>query len=70
MRNSETERKLLSSTVGQSEALNQDLIDEKGFFNHQKLTKMAKATNGSSFKPFHGNNHVKKEPSLNIKRSN
>ena len=44
--------------------------DEKGFFNHQKLTNMAKATNGSSFISFHGTNHVKKEPRLNIERCN
>ena len=39
MRNSETQRKPLSATISPSEALNQALIDEKGYFNHQKLKK-------------------------------
>ena len=31
---------------------------------------MAKLTKGSTFKSFNVNNHVKKEPSLNVERSN
>ena len=38
MRNTDTQRKLLSTTVSPTEALNQALVDERGYFNHQKLT--------------------------------
>ena len=63
MRNSE-------SIINPSESLSQALMDEKGFFNHQKLTNTAKLINGLSFKSFHGNNHVRKEPNMNTERSN
>ena len=71
MKNTDTQRKLLSATISPSEALNQALIDEKGYFNHQKLTNMSRSsTNGTTFKSFSNHNHIKKEPSLNIERSN
>ena len=51
-------------------SLNQALIDEKGYFNHQKLTNMARSsTNGPTVKPFNSHNQIKKEPSLIIERS-
>ena len=63
--------KLLSATISPTEALNKALIDEKGYFNHQKLTNMARlSTNGPTFKSFHNHNQIKKEPSLNIERRN
>ena len=71
MKNTDTQRKLLSATISPSEALNQALIDEKGYFNHQKLTNMSRSsTNGTTFKSFSNHNQIKKEPSLNIERSN
>ena len=71
MKNTDTQRKLLSATISPSEALNQALIDEKGYFNHQKLTNMSRSsTNGTTFKSFSNHNHIKKEPSLSIERSN
>ena len=71
MRNTDTQRKLSSATISPTEALNQALIDEKGYFNHQKLTNMARSSiNRSSFKSFNNHNQIKKEPSLNIECSN
>ena len=71
MRNTDTQRKLLSVRISPTEALNQALIDKKGYFNHQKLTNMARSsTNGTTFKSFNNHNQIKKEPSLNIERSN
>ena len=71
MKNTDTQRKLLSATISPSEALNQALIDEKGYFNHEKLTNMSRSsTNGTTFKSFNNHNQIKKEPSLNIERSN
>ena len=48
MRNSETQLKLLSATISPSEDLSQALKDEKGYFNHQKLTNTANSTNGQA----------------------
>ena len=42
MRSSEIQRKWLSATIRHSEALSQALIDEMGYFTHQKLTNMTK----------------------------
>ena len=71
MRNTDTQRKLLSAGISPTEALNQALIDEKGYFNHQKLTNMARSpTKGTTFKSFNNHNQIKKEASLNIERSN
>ena len=36
MRNTDTQRKLPSAAISPTEALNQCLIDGKGYFNHQK----------------------------------
>ena len=71
MKTTETQRKLLSARISPSEALNQAFIDGKGYFNHQKLIDMARSsTNGPTFKSFNSHNQIKKEPSLNIERSN
>ena len=66
MRNIETQREILSATISHSEALSHALIDKKGYFNHQKLTNMAKATIGPIFKSFDVNNQAKMDQSLNI----
>ena len=61
MKNTATQRKLLSATINPSEALNQALIDKKGYFNHQKLTNMSRSsTNGTTFKSFSNHNHIKR----------
>ena len=71
MRNRDTQRKLLSATISPTEALKKALIDEKGYFNHQKRTKMARlSTNAPTFKPFNNHNQIKEDPGLNIERSN
>ena len=71
MKNTDTQRKLMSATTSPSEALNQALTDKKGYFNHQKLTNMSRlSTKGTIFKSFNNHNQIKKEPSLNIERSN
>ena len=71
MNNTDTQRKLLSASISPSEALNQVLIDEKGYFNHQKLTNMSRSsTNGTTFESFNNHNQIKNEPSVNIERSN
>ena len=44
LRNSVTQRQLLTEAISPSEALSQTLTDKKGYFNHQKLTNMAKLT--------------------------
>ena len=71
MKNTDTQRKLLSATISPSEALNQALTDKKGHFDNQKLTNMSRSSNnGTTFKSFNNHNQIKKEPSLNIERSN
>ena len=71
MRNTDTQKKLLSATISPTEAFNQALIDEKRYFIHQKLTTMARSsTIGATFKSFNNHNQIKREPSLNIERSN
>ena len=65
LRNSETQRKLLSANISPSQALGLALIDDKGYFNHQKLTNMAKSTNGPSFNSFSAKNHGKKSQHRN-----
>ena len=53
MKNTDTQRKLLSATISPSEALNQALIDEKGYFNQQKLTNMSRSsTNGTTWNEY------------------
>ena len=71
MGNTDTQRKLFSATISPTDALNQALIDEKGCFNHQKLTNVARSsTNRTTFKSFNNHNQIKKGPSLNIESSN
>ena len=71
MKNSETQRKLLSAIISPSEALSELLIDEKGDFNHQRLPNMAKlSTKGSNSKSYKVISQVKKEPSINTERGN
>ena len=71
MRNTDTQRKLLSARISPTEAFNQALIDEKGYFNYQKLINIARSfANGPTFKSFNNHDQIKKEPSLNIERSN
>ena len=71
MKNTDTQRKLLSGTISPLDALNQALIDEKGYFNHQKVTNMSRSsTKWTTLKHFNNHNQIKKKPSLNIERSN
>ena len=69
MKNYDIQRKLLTETLPPREALNVALIDEKGILNHLKLTNNFKSNGSSVHTP---NNHfnVKREPTLNIERSN
>ena len=61
--------KLLSETLNPVDALNQATIDEKGYFNHQKLTNMTrKKKNNNSSRVYKNFNTVKKEPKLSIKK--
>ena len=72
LKNCDLQRRLLSETLNPVDALNQAIIDEKGYNNHLKLTNMTRSfnTTGSSGRVFKNFNNVKKEPSLNIERSN
>ena len=69
MKNSETQRKLLTSTLPPLEALNVALIDEKRITRHMKVTSDFKSNGYSSNKPFNHFN-IEREPNLNIERSN
>ena len=70
MKSTETQRKFLSATISPTEALNQAWINEKSYFNHQKLTKFSRSSiNGPNVKSFNSHNQIKKEPSLNTERS-
>ena len=72
MKNCDLQRRLLSETLNLMVALNQAIIDEKSYYNHLKLTNMTRSfnTTGSSGRVYKNFNNVKKEPSLNIERSN
>ena len=72
MKNCDLQRRLLSETLNPLDALNHAIIDEKGYYNHLKLTIMTRSfnTTGSSGRVYKNYNYVKKEPSLNIERSN
>ena len=72
MKNCDLQRRLLSETLNPLDALNQAIIDEKGYYNHLKLTNMTRSfiTTGNSGRGYKNFNNVKKEPSLNIERSN
>ena len=49
--NSETQRKLLSTTISHSEAVNRALIDGERFYKDKKLTSMTKSMfNGTNLK--------------------
>ena len=54
------------------DALSQAIIDKKGYYNHLKLTNMTRSfnTTGSSDRVYKNFYNVKKEPNLNIERSN
>ena len=69
MKNSDIQRKLLTETLAPLEALNVALIDEKGITNHMKMTSTFKSNGYSSINPFNHFN-IKREPTLNIERSN
>ena len=72
MKNCDLQRRLLSETLNSLDALNQAIIDKKGYYNHLKLTNMTKSfnTTGSSGRVYKNFNNVKKEPRMNIERSN
>ena len=69
MKNYNILRKLLTETLPPREALNLALIDEKGNFNHLQLTNKFKS-NGSSLHKPHSHFNAKREPTLNIEKSN
>ena len=72
MKNCDLQRRLLSETLNPMDAPNQAIIDEKSYYNKLKLTSMTRSFNakGSSGRVYTNLNNVKKEPSLNIERSN
>ena len=69
IKNYNIQRKLLTETLPPREALNVALKDAKGILNHLKLTNNFKSNGPTVHK---SNNHfnVKREPILNIERSN
>ena len=69
MKNYDIQRKLLTETLPPREALNVALIDEKGILNHLKLTNNCKSNGSSVHKPY-SQFTVKREPALNIEKSN
>ena len=69
MKNYDIQRKLLTETLPPREALNVALIDEKEILNHLKLTNNFKS-NGSSVHKSHSHFNVKREPTLNIEKTN
>ena len=69
MKTYDTQRKILTKTLPPREALNVALIDKKGILNHLKLTIKFKSNGSSVHKP-HSHFIVKREPTLNIEKSN
>ena len=69
MKNYDIQRKLLTETLPPREALTVALIDEKRILNHLKLTNNFKSNGSSVHKP-HSHFTVKREPTLNIEKSN
>ena len=69
MKNYDIQRKLLTETLPPREALNVALIDEKGILNHLKHANNFKSNGSSVHKP-HSHFNVKREPTLNIEKSN
>ena len=72
MKNCDLQPTLLSETLNPVDALNQTIIDEKGYYNQLKITNMTRSfnTTGSSGRVYKNFRNVKKEPSLNIEKSN
>ena len=70
MKNCDLQRRLVSEPLNPVDALNQAIIDEKGYYNHLKLKIMTRASNVISSRVYKNFNTVKKEPSLNIEISN
>ena len=62
MKNCDLQRRLLSETLNPMDALNQSIIDEKGYYKHLKLTNMTRSfnTTGSSGRVYKKFNNVKK----------
>ena len=69
MKNYNNQRKLSTETLPPRKALNVALIDEKGILNHIKLTNNFKSNGSSVHKP-HSHFNVKREPTLNVEKSN
>ena len=69
MKNCDLQCRLLSETFNPADALNQAIIDEKGYYSHPKLTNMTRSSMGNSGRVYKKFNTVKKEPSLNIEKS-
>ena len=69
MKNYDIQRKLLTETLPPREAPNVAFIDEKGILNHLKFTNNFKSNGSSVHKP-HSHFTVKREPTLNIEKSN
>ena len=69
MKKSDIQRKHLTETLPPWETLNVALIDEKKISNHLKTTNSFKS-NGSSVNKSYIPFNVKREPTLNIERSN
>ena len=69
MKNYDIQRKLLTETLPPREALNVAVVDEEGISNHLKLTNNFKSNGSAVHKP-HSYFTVKREPTLNIERSN
>ena len=70
MRNCDLERRFLSETVNPVDTLNQANVDEKGYYNHLKLTNMTRAINNNSGRVYKNVNTVIKKPSLIIEKFN
>ena len=72
MKNCDLQRRLLSEFLNPVDALNQAIIDKKGCYYHLKETNIARSFNtaGCSGRVYIIFNNVKKEPTLNIERSN
>ena len=68
--NCDLQRRILSETLNLVDALNQAIIDEKGYYNHLILTNMTRASIVNSGRVHKTFINVKKEPSLNIEKSN
>ena len=72
MKNCDLQRRLLSETPNPVDAINQAFFDEKSYYKNLKLTNMTRSFNktGRSGRVYKIFNNVKKEPNLNIERSN